>query len=314
MKKEWLVKTLALGIVVLFIGVSYQPVYASDFKPLEKINSLKDTVNITVKICNTDNIEEYSFVISQHKSIELNNLIEEFRNRLNCSKTIEENLDIFNEMIFALYDLGLLSNTIDINELKSLVSNDLNKKFYFDSVDNQQGYSDENISNIFCLVSGQFDLSFSISVFGRALNRFLISYTRFWIICYKMRLINESKLSDKLMSAYTIIGSINILFLIPKLVEIPFGVSNCITFGEYYVDPYYEYYNPSNGWIHTFGLLGKKTLEGAFFGHLLPYFVLIGLLYIGINGFTGIMIEKEYSNPFYFGYASIVNIGQSIPS
>jgi hypothetical protein len=313
MEKHLLKKSLAFAVIVLFIGVSFQPVFAVDIKPLEKINSLKDTVNITVKICKTENIEEYSFVISKQKSIELDNLIGEFKYRLNCSKTIEENLDIFNEMIFALYDLGLLSDNVDVNELKSLVSNDLNKKFYFDSVDNQQGYSDENISNIFCLVSGQSDLSFSIPVFGRASNSFFIFYTIFLIICCKMGFINESKLDDKLSSAFITISSINILFLIPKLVEIPFGVSNCITFGEYCADPYYGQYNPSYGWIYTFGLLGKKTLEGAFFGHFLPYCAFICLLYIGISGFTGIMIEKN-ANPFYFGYASIVNIGQSIPS
>ena len=314
MEKHLLKKSLAFAVIVLFIGVSFQPVFAVDIKPLEKINSLKDTVNITVKICKTENIQEYPFVISKQKSIELDNLIGEFKYRLNCSKTIEENLDIFNEMIFALYDLGLLSDNVDVNELKSWVSNDLNKKFYFDSVDNQQGYSDENISNIFCLVSGQSDMSFSIPVFGRAMNRFLISYILFWLLFYEMGLINESKLDDKVESALTIMFSINILFLIPMSLGIPFGVSNCITFGEYSAIPNYEHYNPSNGWIHTFGLLGKKTLEGAFFGHLLPYLVLISLIYIGISGFTGIIIERKHANPFYFGYASIVNIGQSIPS
>ena len=36
MKKEWLIKTLALGIVVLFIGVSFQPIIAEKTMSIEK--------------------------------------------------------------------------------------------------------------------------------------------------------------------------------------------------------------------------------------------------------------------------------------
>jgi len=36
MKKEWLVKTLALGIVVLFISVSSQPVFADDLEQFDE--------------------------------------------------------------------------------------------------------------------------------------------------------------------------------------------------------------------------------------------------------------------------------------
>ena len=41
MKKEWLVKTLALGIIVLFIGVSFQPVFAIESSEKVTINDEK---------------------------------------------------------------------------------------------------------------------------------------------------------------------------------------------------------------------------------------------------------------------------------
>jgi len=36
MKKEWLVKSLALCVVVLFISISFQPVFAVDIKPSDE--------------------------------------------------------------------------------------------------------------------------------------------------------------------------------------------------------------------------------------------------------------------------------------
>jgi hypothetical protein len=54
MKKEWLVKTLALGIVVLFIGVVIAPCISAVNKERDKNNKLKDSTEIKI----TDDYEE----------------------------------------------------------------------------------------------------------------------------------------------------------------------------------------------------------------------------------------------------------------
>ena len=54
MKKEWLVKTLALGIVVLFVGVVFQPGISAVDKETNEYDELKDSNEIKI----TDDYEE----------------------------------------------------------------------------------------------------------------------------------------------------------------------------------------------------------------------------------------------------------------
>ena len=57
MKKDWLVKTLALGIVVLFIAVSFQPVFAKDtISPMKKSDT-KELLETILDIANSKEIQ-----------------------------------------------------------------------------------------------------------------------------------------------------------------------------------------------------------------------------------------------------------------
>ena len=60
MKNEWLIKTLALGIVVLFIGVVTAPCISAVDKERDENNKIKDSNEIKI----TDNYEEIiTFII-----------------------------------------------------------------------------------------------------------------------------------------------------------------------------------------------------------------------------------------------------------
>jgi len=58
MKKEWLIKTLALGIVVLFICVSFQPIIAKDTDPLVKKSDTKDLLETIKDLANNKEIQD----------------------------------------------------------------------------------------------------------------------------------------------------------------------------------------------------------------------------------------------------------------
>jgi len=57
MKKEWLVKTLACGIIVLFIIVSFQPVLAKDTISFEKKSDIKELLETVIDIANNKEIQ-----------------------------------------------------------------------------------------------------------------------------------------------------------------------------------------------------------------------------------------------------------------
>jgi hypothetical protein len=57
MKKEWLVKTLALGVVVLFVSVSFQPVLAKDTISLVKKSDTNELLETLLDIANNPEIQ-----------------------------------------------------------------------------------------------------------------------------------------------------------------------------------------------------------------------------------------------------------------
>ena len=58
MKKEWLVKTLALSVVVLFISVSFQPIIAKDTISPEKKSDAKELLETILDIVNNKEIQD----------------------------------------------------------------------------------------------------------------------------------------------------------------------------------------------------------------------------------------------------------------
>jgi hypothetical protein len=81
MKKDWLVKTLALGIVVLFIGVVIAPCISAVNKERDENNKLKDSNEIVT-------IDDYQEIITFIKGYAVINWIERrglFRGEVNLT-------------------------------------------------------------------------------------------------------------------------------------------------------------------------------------------------------------------------------------
>jgi hypothetical protein len=66
-------------------------------------------------------------------------------------------------------------------------------------------------------------------------------------------------------------------------------------------------YIPSDGWINSIGITGKKTWVGPFYGNMM------GPCFIGVVGFTGLKIAL-LNNCFYLGSAMKIDISPNLPS
>jgi hypothetical protein len=92
MKKEWLVKTLAFGIVVLFIGVSFQPIIAEKTISVEKESNYNNVdfeqakaylFQTLIDISNNPEVKQF---MDEHKHI----LIPRNNNNYDCKNTIQK--------------------------------------------------------------------------------------------------------------------------------------------------------------------------------------------------------------------------------
>jgi len=280
MKKEWLVKTLALCIVVLFIGISFQPVFA--IEPSEVTNSKTvddEKIEYTIQIIKTNKVIENKVYLTQQQADELENLIENIRADLNNSETQEETKEIYNNAVNSFNNLGLFPENITIDEIKQLVYGETQNlhsiKFREDTR--------EGFENRFCHVSGQTSETFFLSLF---LN--IASLIKGYLLIFIFRL--SWIFNIRILS----IGYLGNIWVWPNT-------------------KYVEYY-PAHGWIYTNGKNGVKNYSGYFYGNLVDVHPGYGRTYYpGISGFTGITIHrKNIPGVYYFGYALKVAITTSV--
>jgi hypothetical protein len=75
-------------------------------------------------------------------------------------------------------------------------------------------------------------------------------------------------------------------------------------------------HHPAKGWFNTFGLLGRKKLNGTMYGQICPYDFGLGYQYIGAKGFSGLLFFNLFDNNkgYYLGTALKVDIDVTRPN
>lgn len=323
MKKKWLVKTIALNIVVLFVSVSFQPVFAVDIKQTnERLNESPlcndETVEYVIQIFKTQKIIEYTIYLSQKQANDLEKFIDGLHSQLDTFKSTEKTIEVFYDAVDSFHDLGIFPDNISINEIKQLITGenrDLDKIRF-------KSETDDGFENRLCLVACNTSVTLSLGPIV------LLNILAAIPVAAYVAFLNKLEYNFNL-SKFKIL---KMLFLIPYyLLYIPFlslticsylsvsnkqpiSIGSLITFGycQHGLDPWsYDEYYPSNGWIFTLGLNGKKNYTGDFYGRLLTLYAIFWDFYNGITGFTGISIRKPDNSVFRLGFALRVNVGSN---
>jgi len=226
-------------------------------------------------------------------------LFDSIRERLNATETREEAEEIFNEAVVELDKYGLLG-WLSVKQAQRLVTGGYQDSRIMNLLERiitrYEGTFDNN-SNFFCLFTGEIDFSSVIPFFGMQLNRLF---------------------SPSLLLGFPMLLLVNLFYLCRDLyLPLPFVFGNGITLGSHYSSPATpgEWDNPSEGWITTFGLLGRKKWEGNnMYGQLLPIVRFLIIDFNGASGFTGLRIRVHlYGDTNYLGCASIVRIDYKKP-
>ena len=284
MEKHLIKKGLVFAVIILFIGVSFQPIIADDIKPSDEIlieskSGNDDKVEYVVQIIRTNKVIEHKIYLTQQQADDLENLIDNIRSDLNNSESIEETTKIYNDAINSFDNLGLFPKNITVDEIKQLVFGETQN---LNLIKFRRGQRN-GFENSLCYVIGRTSDTFFISLFlnfASLIKGFLLIFVfRFnWI--FNIRILSNGYLG--------------------------------YTWGE--PNSKVIYYYPVDGWIYTNGINGVKNYSGSFYGNLYDISSGMGWVnYPGISGFTGICIHKKYpKGAFYIGFALKVSISTSV--
>ncbi len=306
MKKEILI---AIGITILFIGVGIQPACANVSLDLDN----SEFKEIIFQICKTDSITNHSIMISQQQSDELEFLIYNFKEKIDSADTFEQTIEIYQDMIESLDRIDLLPKDLSVKKAEEIVI-DGNKKT-FDTILTPlilKGLDLGIDNNSLCLLSGD---TTETTILGPST---ITSAILFFLIVglliemgFKFKLLFFLHwLVEPTMAIGLIITVLTVFF--------PLKSFNLIGYGRYIEHPWgSSAYYPAKGWLNTFGILGKKTWNGPFYGQYQPFpYPFENLFYTGTIGFTGFNILRFIDDDircFSIGTAISVKIGEQHP-
>ena len=278
-------KILALGVIILFIGVAIAP--SINFNVVKASND-NDLVEVTTQACGIKGYRDTTVKLTRQQYLNLEQYLVEFRARLNKTTTREEAAPLFKEAVVELNRYGLLPKGMSEKTAQQLVTGrtqstgfeHLMKKPFL-----RNRFNPSDNENFLCLVYG------IITGYTFSFGPILLLLSRFypWVTALVRTL---------------------------PFILIPIDILHTITLGEHQSGDYY----PANGWLGTFGLNGRRVFHGQPLYGALPLDPIgIGYpwgtnyYYPGIMGFTGLHINILETVHFYLGSALWVKIDSVHP-
>ena len=293
-------KHLVVTITLMFIGLS--------FVPSIHANINKEMVEFSTEICGF-NSGKQTVKLTQDEADDVDALFKSIRERLNATESREESEEIFKEAVVELDKYGLLGG-LNVKHVLRLTTGSIPNLRLAKLMDKlEDRFGDLFIGNVLCLVAG---MTYPSEVWSFP--------AIFWFIL--RNLLKNTTFEDEALK-YLIFSFISRILSIIRFFSIGPFLLGSITIGGGLESYGYEYNFPSEGWIWTQGLLGRKTWNESLYGLIskcsYPFIFHDLFDYFGIIGFTGIRIFNNLTecgiySTFYLGSALWVRIGNEPPN
>jgi len=304
-------KYLAVGIILLFIGVAFAP--SINFT-IVKASDDNELIEVTIQTCGTKGDNNHTIQLTKRQAREVKTVFDDLKNRLSTAKSMEETQRIFNDTLASLSRYNLLPNGMSIEQAKRLVTNasqnqkvvtllkKISTKFQSDSHAGK-------IQNSFCYIAGNTSNThfakpvtkltmrlYDIMDYSSGNHILVVVSTALWIIFNQLSTISQMILQRQGNHC---------------------GVS--IFFGNYHYYPYPNWLYPAQGWISTNGMNGIQNISGSFWGQKVTsgwqpqddwY---MNYTWRGCVGFTGLITYVGSDSAYYLGSALHVNVGPNRP-
>ncbi len=250
-------KILAIGVILLFIGIAVAPSINQSFVTASQDD---DLVEVTTQSCGIQGYGNTTVKLTREQYQELEEYLVEFRARLNQTSTREEVIPVFKEAVVELDKYGLLPRGLSEKQIIKLILR-LNEQ-RLPVLD----------ANYFCLVSGKTTNTLSYGPLATVADDILLLIF--------LLLSNPRHLSGTLFGDF-IEWLLNILWIIKETIMTisaglffimlwtgglfsvysPIGLLTLLTFG-YTTGNYENEKYPSSGWVYSIGLTGMKKYDG----------------------------------------------------
>jgi hypothetical protein len=308
-------KLVAIIIIFFFIGVAVAPSINSSV-----VKTSDDLVEVTSQACGIQGFGNTTVKLTKQQYQDLEQYLVDFRAKLNQTTSREEAVPIFKDAVVELNKYGLLPKGMNVEKAQNLVLGMYQNPRFLRFLDKMQNSSSKNFNdyaNYLCLISGRTSNTVSRGVIfeGLVLISFLIEYISLLHSYYPFGMI---------FTMFYILTALGFGLIISTLN--PIQILSTIGLGVYFNTLYWSGVdiNPAVGWIRSIGLNGVKNWSGGMYGDVFTnsyfslgdvwmVFLLTGLFYSGILGFSGIKIILPDLTSFYVGFALKIKISTSPP-
>jgi hypothetical protein len=300
MKRKW----LAIGIILLFVGVTIAPTI--NFNTV-KASTDDDLVEVTTQACGIQGYGNTTVKLTREQYQDLEQYLVEFRARLNQTSTREEAVPIFKDAVVELDKYGLLPKGMSVEQAQKLVTSGYKNQYcsqLLKKIYDRNPLPKNGINNQLCLVAGNTDYSDivgPISMIGFCAK--LIIFIPIFFVYLILDELGFKMLAEKLNNVLEII-----------LTDyIPFEMGGFGIFGyafRFGLDD--VYFVPSDGWVYSLGLQGTRSISGSFYGTITVFAWSWNYnFYLGVTGFIGLIIGSSHMSNTRFFLGSAYRIGLS---
>jgi len=157
-------KWLAIGIILLFVGVTIAPTINFQFV---KASTDDDLVEVTTQACGIQGYGNSTVKLTREQYQNLEQYLVEFRARLNQTSTREEAIPLFKDAVVELDKYGLLPKGMSYRQAQKLVVGPFNNfisKNLMKKVPKNNAVN--GVLNFFCLVIGNTNHTYPLNIFG----------------------------------------------------------------------------------------------------------------------------------------------------
>jgi hypothetical protein len=292
--KSLLRKGLAIGTILVFIGVTIAP--SINFNIVKASND-NDLVEVTSQVCGIQGLGNTTVKLTKQQYQNLEQYLVSFRARLNQTTTSEEAIPIFKEAVAELHAYGLLPKGMSVEQVQKLVTSryaNHQGSPILETLSHRTAHPQNQVDNRFCLVVGKTTHNW---IFGPIKSSLFIALLLLIDIIEIIALTLDSLGLQRLVTLCLVVDTF-LNFLWDPVRVIPAEIGGLVTFGGEYTPWEGETaYTSSKGWVYSLGLQGVQSINGSFYGTVRK-----GLFdfYWGLTGFTGIVLHPRLTRELVF--------------